>query len=69
LEACFIRATEEETMNTSLTTVIAAERQQRMVQDAAEYRRARSRRRGKSRRHTRRSRVSAFVKDLAAASL
>ena len=57
-------------MNTNFTTVIAAERHQRQITDAAEYRRSRTARSTKAqpvRRHS--HRVSGFFKDLAAASL
>jgi len=57
-------------MNTTFTTVIATERHQRQIADAAEYRRSRTARSTKAqpvRRHG--HRVSGFFKDLAAASL
>jgi hypothetical protein len=53
-------------MNTSLSTVIATERHDRLVSDAAEYRRSASAHQPKTARH---SRFSALVKDLVAASL
>jgi len=57
-------------MNTTFTTVIATERQQRHIAEAAEYRRSRAARSTKAqpvRRHS--HRISGFFKDLAAASL
>jgi hypothetical protein len=53
-------------MNTSLSTVIATERHERLVSDASEYRRGASVHHPKT---ARRSRFSALVKDLVAASL
>jgi hypothetical protein len=57
----------EDEMNTYLNAAVATERQQQQIADAAAYRRSRTvkavRRRPRSRR------VSAFLKDLAAASL
>ena len=49
-------------MNTTLNAAVATERQHQLITEAAEYRRARKS--GK-----RSHRVSAFLKDLAAASL
>ncbi len=52
-------------MNANLTSTIATERHQRLIDEAAAYRRSTTgRRHGSNRRH----RVAAFLKDLAAAS-
>ena len=58
-------------MNTNLTAVIAAERHQRYTAQAAQYRSSRRNRPARPQRPTRQHshRVSAFFKDLAAASL
>ncbi len=53
-------------MNTNLTTTIATERNQRLADQATEYRRDNTNRRQSTHR---RHRVAAFLKDLAAASL
>ena len=53
-------------MNTNFNTVIATERHERLVSDAAQYRRSASVHQPKT---ARRSRFSALVKDLVAASL
>ena len=57
-------------MNTYLNAAVGTERQQQMIADAAEFRRGRGDRKVKTvRRRVRSRRVSAFLKDLAAASL
>jgi hypothetical protein len=57
-------------MNTYLNAAVGTERQQQMIADAAEFRRSRRYRKVKTvRRRARSRRVSAFLKDLAAASL
>ena len=53
-------------MNANLTAAIAAERHERLISDAAQYRRSASVHQPKT---ARRSRFSALVKDLVAASL
>jgi hypothetical protein len=53
-------------MNTNLSSTIATERHQRLVDEASAYRRGNPR--GQHNAH-RRHRVAAFLKDLAAASL
>jgi hypothetical protein len=50
-------------MNTTLNAAIATERQHQLIDQAADYRR------GRKAGHRRSHRVSAFFKDLAAASL
>jgi hypothetical protein len=57
-------------MNIYLNAAVGTERQQQMIADAAEFRRSRRDRKVKTvRRRARSRRVSAFLKDLAAASL
>jgi hypothetical protein len=57
-------------MNTYFNAVVATERQQQLIADAAPYRRSRSDRAVKViRRRTSSRRAFAFFKDLAAASL
>jgi hypothetical protein len=61
-------------MNANLSAVIATDRHERYISDAAEYRRSRtgrSQKSGESRRSapSRRRRVSAFLKELSAAAL
>ncbi len=57
-------------MNTYLNAAVGTERQQQMIADAAEFRRSRRDRKVKTiRRRAPSRRVSAFRKDLAAASL
>jgi hypothetical protein len=57
-------------MNTYLNAAVGTERQQQMIADAAEFRRSRRDRKVKTvRRRAPSRRVSAFLKDLAAASL
>jgi hypothetical protein len=57
-------------MNTYLNAALGTEHQQQMIADAAEFRRSRRDRTVKTvRRRVRNRRVSAFLKDLAAASL
>jgi hypothetical protein len=57
-------------MNTYLNVAIATEHQQQLSADAAEFRRSRTDRNVKAiRRRARSHRVSALLKDLAAASL
>ena len=57
-------------MNTDFNAAVATGRQQQMIADAAPYRSSRSDRAVKViRRHASSHRVSAFLKDLAAASL
>jgi hypothetical protein len=57
-------------MNTYFTAAVATDRQQQLIADAVPYRRSRSNRTVKViRRRTSSRRVSAFLKDLAAASL
>jgi hypothetical protein len=57
-------------MNTYFNAAVATERQQQLIADAAPYRRSRSDHTAKViRRRTSSRRVSAFLKDLAAASL
>jgi hypothetical protein len=53
-------------MNASLTAAAATERQERLISEAAEHRRST---RNHDRKSSRRSRFSALVKDLVAASL
>ena len=57
-------------MNTDLNAAVGTEHQRQMIADAAEFRRSRRDRKVKTVRRRARSRhVSAFLKDLAAASL
>ena len=57
-------------MNTYLNAAVGIEHQQQMIADAAEFRRSRRDRKVKTvRRRAPSRRVSAFLKDLAAASL
>ncbi len=57
-------------MNTDLNAAVGTEHQQHLIADAAEFRRSRRDRKVKTvRRRARSRRVSAFLKDLAAASL
>jgi hypothetical protein len=63
-ESCLIGPIEEEDMNTSLNAAIAGEHQHELRSDAAAYHR-----RGRKTGERRNRRVSAFLKDLAAASL
>ena len=56
-------------MNTYLNAAAATERHHELIVDAAQPRRSRRDRRVKAVRRTRSHRVSAFLKDLAAASL
>lgn len=57
-------------MNTYLNAAAATERHRGLIVDAAEFRRSRPARKVKAvRRRVRSQRVSAFLKDLAAASL
>ena len=57
-------------MNTDLNAAVGTEHQRQMIADAAEFRRSRRDRTVKPvRRRARSRRVSAFLKDLAAASL
>jgi hypothetical protein len=55
-------------MNTYLNAAVAAEHQQQLIADAAAYRRSRTERAVKTVQRRRRSRrITAFLKDLAAA--
>jgi hypothetical protein len=63
-ESCRIGPIEEEDMNTNLTAAVAAEHQRQLRSDAAAFHR-RDRKTGERRNR----RISAFLKDLAAASL
>jgi len=58
----------EDEMNTYFNAAVATERQQQLITDAAPYRRSRSKVKA-TRLRTSSHRVSAFFKDLAAASL
>jgi hypothetical protein len=58
---------EEDKMNANLNATIATERHDRLVTEAAEYRRSTFSRRGKVRRA--RGSVASFLKDVVAASL
>jgi hypothetical protein len=57
-------------MNTYLNAAVGTERQQQMIADAAEYRHSRRDRKVKTvQRRARSRRVTAFLRDLVAASL
>jgi len=57
-------------MNTDLNAAVGTEHQRQMIADASEFRRSRRDRKVKTvRRRAHSRRVSAFLKDLAAASL
>ncbi len=56
-------------MNTNLSAAIATERHQRLVDEAAAYRRGNRRSHKASHANHRHTRVTAFLKDLASASL